>query len=96
MKRNYALPVFAGTSIFNNTEREHSYFLEAPLDILWEDRVKIKLSKCFYGFQRAEERGHVADKEGLKPSEHPASDDDLMSFLGQSENYHRCHGPFKE
>ena len=82
------------TSLGTETENEHLKSLAFVLDLLYENGVRLKLSKCEFGVLRAEILGHVVDENGLRPSEkhveairaleEPRSGDELMLFLGWS------------
>lgn len=61
------------------------------MDTLLKAGARPKLSKCSFGFRRAEVPGNVVDKDGLGPSSKhlksinkligPASGDEMMRFL---------------
>lgn len=80
------------TSIGTANEDEHLESLATVLDLLFEAGVRLKLSKCKFGFREAEILGHMVDEHGLRPSdkhleaiqrlEMPRSGDELTRFLG--------------
>ena len=80
------------TSIGTATENKHLKSLAFVLDLLYENGVRLKLSKCEFGVRRAEILGHVVDENGLRPSDkhveairalgESRSGDELMRLLG--------------
>ena len=87
------------TSIGTETEEEHLKSLNEILTILYENGVRLKLSKCSFGVREVEVLGHKVSPEGVLPSDahvrairnliEPASGNELMRFLGLMNYFSR-------
>ncbi len=85
--------------IFSRTEEEHRQHVARVLEILQENQLYAKMSKCEFGKQRVEFLGHVVSAEGvhvdprkisaIKDWPRPRTVRDVRSFVGLASYYRR-------
>ncbi|XP_073355335.1 uncharacterized protein [Aegilops tauschii subsp. strangulata] len=97
--RKFVLVFFDDILVFSNTSEEHVEHLKQVLQILRENQLFAKMSKCAFAVSPVEYLGHVVSGEGLatEPSKIKAIVDwptptditKLRSFLGLAGYYRR-------
>jgi hypothetical protein len=85
--------------VFSRTHEEHQEHLRMVFDLLRQNKLYAKLSKCQFGASEVEFLGHVIGVDGIKPMQDkvaaiidwaaPANVTEVRSFLGLTGYYRR-------
>ena len=94
------------TSVGAETEEEYMKSVNEILQILYENEVRLKHSKCYFGVREVEVLSQKVSMEGVLPSNAnvsairnlivPASGNDLMKFLGLMNYFSRFIDHFSD
>ena len=85
--------------IYSKTQEEHAEHLKIALEILRNEKLYAKFSKCEFWLQEVQFLGHVVNKEGIKVDpanieavmnwERPKTPTEVRSFMGLAGYYQR-------
>ena len=85
--------------IYSKTQEEHAEHLKIALEILRNEKLYAKFSKCEFWLQEVQFLGHVVNKEGIKVDpakieavmswERPKTPTEVRSFMGLAGYYRR-------
>lgn len=97
--RKFALVFFDDILIYSKSLSDHIIHLEAVLEVLRQNQLYAKLSKCTFGQDKIEYLGHVISSEGvatdpskieiIKQWPSPSNPTQLRAFLGMTGYYRR-------
>ena len=62
------LVFFDATLIYNKSWEEHVQYVDRVLQLLKEQQLYAKPSKCFFGVKEVEYLGHIVSHDGVKVS----------------------------
>ena len=97
--RRYVLVFFDDILVYSRTEMEHLRHLEDVLNLLKQNQLKVKKSKCLWGVPQVEYLGHIISAEGVAADPQkiacmsawprPTTTTGLRGFLGLTGYYRR-------
>ncbi|KAJ4784848.1 polyprotein [Rhynchospora pubera] len=97
--RKFILVFFDDILVYSKTMAEHEHHLRATLEILMENKLYAKMSKCEFGTEKLEYLGHIISVDGvatdpkkvevMKNWPTPKSVRELRGFLGLTGYYRR-------
>jgi hypothetical protein len=97
--RRYVLVFFDDILVYSRNWGEHLRHVREVLDILRQNQLKVKMSKCLWGESRVEYLGHIISAKGVEadPSKIknmvdwpiPTNQRELRGFLGLTGYYRR-------
>ena len=97
--RKFVLVYLDDILVFSKTKKEHLEHLRKAFNILRENKLYAKLTKCHFAKSELEYLGHVVGKDGIKVDHRkidtltrwarPNDVSQLRSFLGLSNYFHR-------
>ena len=64
--RKFVLVFFDDILIYNKSWKDHVKYIDMVLQLLEENQLYVKRSKCFFGVQEVEYLGHIVSHEGVK------------------------------
>jgi hypothetical protein len=90
--RKFVLVFFDDILIYSKTEQDHANHLHKVFDVLRENKLTAKLSKCTFGQKKVEYLGHIISGQGVATDPEkiaaivkwtsPTSLTEIRSFLG--------------